>query len=175
MDKITISESLKTRFQKLAGLRNNSSINLNEGIKLIASFGRSDKDTLSWYGEEYLLNLTTQIINTLDEAIKKEQGLELLMSRSSTRMAENTFVTKIAVVEFGTQEKSKENEFIISLNIDYENNSNTVGTVTFKGITSSFNLSSKHSKTDLELFKQEIINNILNLVKLQEKTEKNKY
>lgn len=172
MDNIIISESLKTRFQKLAGLSINSSINLTEGIKLIASFGRSEKDTLSWFGEEYLLNLTTQIINTLDEAIKKEQGLELLMSKSSTRMAENTFVTKVAVVNKGIEDTNKENEFIISLNIDYENSSNTVGTVTFKGITNSFNLSSKHSKTDLELFKQEIINNILNLVKLQEKIEK---
>lgn len=166
---MNLSESYKKRIQDLSGIKSV----LSEDVKLIANLGRSDAGTLSWYGEEYLLNLGSEIVSQLDKAVNQEPDSELLMSKSSTKMAENTLVTKLTVQKISGTEKT-EDEFILTLSVEYEKSSNTIGTVTFKGVTNNFNLSSKHSKTDLDLFKGEIVNSILNIVKLQTQEKKEK-
>lgn len=166
-----LTENYKNRLQKLSGIEKSI---IQEEVTLVANLGRSDKDTLSWFGEEYLLNLGSSIISILDNDVKKEQNLTLLMSKSSTKMAENTLVTKLIIQQITPNSEKIEYVFILTLNVQYEKNSNTLGTITFKGITNNFNLSSKHSKTDLDLFKQELINNILNTFKLETQVTKGK-
>lgn len=142
---------------------------LNESIKLTADHGRSGSGTLSWYAEEYLLNLGSIIITNLDNSIQQELNMKLSMSKSSTKMVANSLVTKL-IVDGASENGARINpEFVLTFNVNFEQDANTSGTVTYKGVTDTFNLGSKHSESDMSLFINEVVSHILNTIKIETK------
>ena len=158
-----ISEGYKKRMLELSG------VFINEKVELTAANGRSGAGTLSWYAEEYLLNLGSIIITNLDNTVQQELRMKLSMSRSSTKMVANSLVTKLIVDGVSEGGKKINSEFILTFNVNFEQNANTSGTVTYKGTTDTFNLGSKHSESDMTLFINEVVSHILNIIKLETK------
>jgi hypothetical protein len=154
-----INESLKNRLKELAGILN------EDTIKLSSSTGRSGEETLSFYSEDYLLNLGSKILTSLDNEIQEEEGLTLQMSQSSTKINANSLFIKLNVV--GNYQEIKLNEeFEITLTVQFSDNSNTIVAIDYKGLINKFNLNSKHSTEDLDKFESEIVQNILNSIKI---------
>lgn len=143
-----------------------SGTRIDEKVTLTAGQGRSDSGTISWYAEEYLLNLGSNILTSLDEAVQKELRMKLAMSKSSTKMVSNSLVTKLFVQNSNS---GNEFEFMLTLNVNFEQGGNTSSTVTYKGTTDTFNLNSQHSGSDASLFMSEITNHILNTVRIESK------
>lgn len=155
-----ISEQYKNNLKRLAGL-------LKESIQFKATQGRSEQGTLSWYSEEYILTLAEQIVNTLDSEVSKIQDLILEISKSSTKIASNTFATKLNI-------KNKNNsiepmEFLLTVSVNFEQNSNTTVSITIKGVTNKFSMNSKHSESDLFDLKNQVVTSFLNSVALIQK------
>lgn len=155
-----ISEKYKNNLKRLAGL-------IQENIEFKAETnGRSEEGTLSWYAEEYILNISEQIVNYLDSEINK-LGSILQISKSSTKIASNTFTTKLNVIN--ENENNEPVEFLLAVSVNFEQNSNTVISITLKGVTNKFTMNSKHSASDLEDLKREAINSFLNSLTLIKK------
>ena len=159
-----ISESYKNRIKILSGI-------LGEGnIELKSSTGRSDKETLGWYSESYLLNLGSEILTSIDSEIDKDKLLNLKLLKSSTKLNSNSLFINI-VITGNFEGKSIDENFNLTLTVQFTNDSNTVASINFKGIISKFNLNSKHSSQDLKLFKNEIIDNIFNSLRISNKNQ----
>jgi hypothetical protein len=155
-----ISEKYKNNLKRLAGL-------IQENIQFKAeTSGRSELGTLSWYAEEYILNISEQIVNSLDNQIS-QIGSTLQISKKSTKIASNTFTTQLNVVN--PNENSELIEFLLAVSVNFEQNSNTVISTTLKGVTNKFTMNSKHSLSDLEDLKTEVINSFLNSLTLLKK------
>lgn len=158
-----ISEGYKKRLMQLSGNF------INEVVKLTATQGRSGAGTLSWYAEEYLLNLGSIVLTNLDNAVQQELNMKLAMSKGATKMVANSLATKLFVHGNSKEGQTINSEFILTLNVNFEQGSNTAGTVSYKGTTDTFNLNSKHSESDMTLFTSEIVNHILNTIKIESK------
>lgn len=135
-----INEEFKNRIKLLAGL--------NEDIRLISSQnnGRSDSGTLGYYIEQYLLDITSKILNSI-----KLKYNDLQIDSSSTKITENTLVLKF---------KIKNSDFLLTSLVSFESNSNTSVSISNNGKTEKFNLNSKHNSGDIELFIKEIIERV---------------
>lgn len=135
-----INERFKNRIKLLAGL--------NEDIKLVSSSdnGRSDSGTLGYYIEQYLLDITSSILNSL-----KLKYNDLQVDPSSTKISENTLVLKFQI---------QNNDFLLTSLVAFESNSNTSVSISNNGKTERFNLNSKHNSTDIELFIKEIMERV---------------
>lgn len=154
-----ISEKYKKNLKRLAGL-------VQENIEFkTTTNGRSENGTLSWYAEEYILNLSEQIVNSLDSEISKIEGSVLQISESSTKISSNTFITKLNVKSNNIEPV----EFLLSVSVNFEQNSNTAISITVKGITNKFTMNSKHSLSDLDGLKLETVNSFLNSLSLLKK------
>jgi len=164
-----ISEGYKKRLMELSGAIPRSVI--NENVKLTAGQGRSGAGTLSWYAEEYLLNLGSIVLTKLDESIQKELNMKLSMSRSSTKMVSNSLVTKLIVDGTSKSGQKINPEFVLTINVNFEQGGNTAGTITYQGTTDTFNLNSKHSESDMSLFIGEMVNHILNTIRIETKNQ----
>lgn len=150
-----ISESNKIRLKNLAGI-------LQEDIHLVPeASGRSEKGTLSWYTEEYLINLGMIVINNLDKSIIAKGG-KLSINQPDTKMQENSFSTKLIAENAG-----KKIIFVLSFLVNFSENSNTSASIYQNGLIEKFNLNSKHSISDINLFSNEIINYISNLLNIK--------
>jgi hypothetical protein len=154
-----ISKKYKNNLKRLAGL-------VQENIEFKANIGRSEPNTLSWYAEEYILNLAKQIVNSLDIEISKTDGSVLQISESATKIASNTFSTKLNVKNINNELV----EFLLTVSVNFEQNSNTAISVTTKGVTNKFTMNSKHSLSDLDGLKNEAINSFLNSLTLLKKS-----
>jgi hypothetical protein len=156
-----LNESYKNRIKSLAGINN---VLVENQVTLTAEGGgRSDENTLSWFIEEYLLKLGTSVVNTLDKLVDANPESKLLLSKGSTKITSNNLVIKLIIKN---TQKSSDEEFLLTLSVDLETTSNTVCAVKYKGVINKFNLSSKHSSSDLNLFISEITDYILNSIKL---------
>ena len=160
-----ISESYIKRIKSLAGIINEDS------VELTSKTGRSDKETLGWYSEGYLLSLGSDILNALDERVDKDEDLTLKLLKSSTKISANSLFINIIISGLWGGRNINE-EFDIVLTVQFSNDSNTVASTNYKGVDSRFNLSSKHSSEDLELFKSEVVNNVFNSIKLSVEKQK---
>lgn len=155
-----ISKKYKNNLKRLAGL-------VQENIEFKATIGRSETGTLSWYAEEYILNLAKQIVNSLDVQISQTEGSVLQISKSSTKISSNTFTTKLNIKNTNTSEEPV--EFLLTVSVNFEQNSNTAISITTKGVTNKFTMNSKHSLSDLEGLKNEAINSFTNSLTLLKK------
>ncbi len=157
-----ISNNYKNNLKRLAGL-------VQESIEFKAeTLGRSESGTLSWYAEEYILNIAKQIVNSLDVEINKTDGLILQISQGATKISSNTFTTKLNVKNTNINEELT--EFLLTISVNFEQNSNTVISVTVEGVTNKFVMNSKHSASDLNDLKNQAINSFINSLTLLKKS-----
>lgn len=155
-----ISEKYKKNLKRLAGL-------IKEGVEFKAETnGRSESGTLSWYAEEYILNTAELIVNSLDLEIIN-LGSVLQISKQATKISSNTFSTKLTVTN--PNESSEPIDFLLTVSVNFEQNSNTAVSITLKGVTNKFTMNSKHSQSDLEGLKNEVVNSFLNSLSLLKK------
>jgi len=157
---MTISEQYKNHLIKLAGL-------VKENVQFKATQGRSEERTLSWYCEEYILDFAEDIVNTLDFNISKMEGYLLQISKGYTKISSNTFSTKLNIKK--TDNSIEPFEFLLTITVNFEQNSNTTVSVTLKGVTNKFTMNSKHSEADLFDLKNQAVNSFLNSITLIQK------
>ena len=133
-----LNENFINRSKVLAGI-------INEDIKLVSNSGngRSGAGTLGFYIEQYLLDLTSNILNSIKI---KTGSLEVLPE--STKISENTLIVKF---------KMQNQEFLLTSLVSFEQNANTSVSISNGGKTEKFNLNSKHNNNDVKLFIQEIL------------------
>lgn len=152
-----ISENSKYNFKRLAGI-------ISEGLTLVPDpSGRSDKGTLSYYVEEYMLNITSVIISQLDQNLTSE-GYKVAISQGNTKMQENVLATKLIISSNGRASNSK--EYVLTTLVNFEQGGNTAVSVSHNSLTEQFNLNSKHTWSDVQLFVKEIITHISNSLKV---------
>lgn len=152
-----LSENYKNNLKRLAGL-------IKENIEFSATQGRSEHGSLSWYCEEYILNVSAQIVNSLDSEISKMEDLELEISKSSTKLSSNTFSTKLNVKPISNPQNII--EFLLTVSVNFEKGSETDITVTTKGVTNKFTMNSKHSLSDLKNIISQTVSSFLNSMAL---------
>jgi hypothetical protein len=151
-----ISDKGRYNFKRLAGL-------LNEELKLIPDpSGRSDRNTLSFYVEEYILNLSTNLITQIDN-VMNQNGYVVSISQSSTKMQENSLATKIIISSNQAQAQSK--EFLFTALVNFDESSNTAISISHNSLTQQFNLNTRHLANDIALLSQEVVTHILNQLK----------
>lgn len=151
-----LSESFKNRNKRLAGI-------LAEELKLIPDpSGRSDKNTFSWYAEEYLLNLCSVIISSLDHNFS-HNGFTVAISQQSTKMQQNTLVTKLTIKSGDLHKNNK--DYLLTAMLNFSESANTTITISHDALTQSFNLNTQHSGNDINILIREIITYISNSLK----------
>lgn len=148
-----LSEINKIKLQKLAGI-------ILENLTLVPDpSGRSDANTLSWFMEEYLLKLSSNIINSLDNTLSSN-GFTVAISQGNTRMQENSLATKLIIYNGSSQQ-----EYLVTAIVNFEQGANTSVSITNNGLTQKFDLTSHHKGVDVNTFIQNVVNNISNSLK----------
>lgn len=153
-----ISESYKNRIKKLSGIR------LTE-IEIKAISGRSDKNTMSFFIEEYLINLSEIFLEKLKKEILNIENIKLEIDKTNNKISNNSIL-----INFKTQDQTdinniKEINFSINFIVKIESGSNTVAILKHDNIIDEFNLQSKHSNNDIQDFLDEIVTRIFNIEK----------
>tara|TARA_Y100000389_G_scaffold188407_1_gene210950 strand:+ start:2582 stop:3055 length:474 start_codon:yes stop_codon:yes gene_type:complete len=154
-----IKESYIRRMKSLAG------VICEDNVELKSETGRSDEGTLGWFSEEYLLNLGSKILNGIDKRVDENNELTLKLLKSSTKISANSLFVNI-IISGNIDGEKVEDDFDIVLTVQFSNDSNTVASTNYKGVNSRFNLNSKHSSQDLDLFINEVVENIFNSIKI---------
>lgn len=153
-----ISESYKNRIKKLSGIR------LTE-IEIKAISGRSDKNTMSFFIEEYLINISEIFLEKLKKEILNIENIKLEIDKTNNKISNNSIL-----INFKTQDQTdinniKEINFSINFIVKIESGSNTVAILKHDNIIDEFNLQSKHSNNDIQDFLDEIVTRIFNIEK----------
>jgi hypothetical protein len=157
--KINLTETYKNRLKQLSGIKDIKNV-VSESIDFIANEGRSESGTLSFYAEEYIINLGERIINSLYETIKNQKELNLSISKSSSKMVSNNLVTKLLINNITDKNDISEYKFV--LNVVLSKNGSTNAFITFKGTTSTITLNSTHSSQDINSFIKNVVEYFLN-------------
>lgn len=145
-----ISEQSKNRLKHLAGL-------ISENLKLVPDIsGRSDKNTLSWFVEEYILNISNIIINSIDLSLS-QSGYRVAISKSNTKMQKNSLSALLIV--------NNDKKYMFTAMVNFEQGANTSVSISHNQMIEQFNLNSHHSLNDINLFIKEIVNYITNSLK----------
>jgi len=150
-----LSESYKSKLKSLAGV-------ISENVEFKATQGRSETGTLSWYAEEYILNFAEDVVNSLDQEILQQQEYILQISKGETKIASNTFTTQLNIAKHDPHFKTL--EFLLTIAVNFEQNSNTTASITLSGVTTKFSMNSKHSAADLNNLKQQVITAFTNAI-----------
>lgn len=148
-----INENSIIRFKKLAGILQENTIDFS------ASGGRSGKETLGFYVEEYLLSLCSSFVTKLDDEIKKIEET-LVLIKEDTKIDKNN-------VFFKFKTKESNDEFSVNIMVAFEDSSKTKCIILFKDTKTEFDLTSKHSEADLKNFITNSVNAIINLIKIK--------
>jgi hypothetical protein len=151
-----LSESYKRKIKSLAGV-------ISENVEFKATQGRSEPGTLSWYAEEYILNFAEDVVNSLDQEILQQNEFILQISKGETKIASNTFTTQLNIAKQDPNFKTL--EFLLTIAVNFEQNSNTSASITLSGVTTKFSMTSKHSAADLTNLKQQVITAFTNAIK----------
>ena len=140
-----ISRNSKKRIQDLAG------IIINENVSLIPSpEGRSGPNTLSWFVEQYIINMAEEIISQVDKK-SSTIGNKLAISQGKTKMQENSFSTILI---------SGNEEILFTILVNFNQDAST--SVSFND--EQFILKSHHSASDLNSFIMQIIERLSDLI-----------
>lgn len=156
-----LSESYKRRIFELSG------IPLNE-VKIVASSGRSEKDTLGFYVEEYLLNLGGMVLTKMDSEIKSDEKKILRINQGQTKIAQNSLIISFEVEDSMNPQDVKKTSFLLNLMVKLESNSNTAAVLEYSTLNDEFNLQSKHSNQDIQDFISEIVSRVKNVSKVSD-------
>ena len=147
-----LTESYIKRMKSLSGLLNEESVNFN------AVGGRSPRGTFGYFVEEYLLNLSSLFVTKFDEHIKGI-GKTLILIQDQTKLENNN-------VFFQFKIKETEQTLSVTLTSNLEDSAKTSLTIIYKGTDTRFDLTSKYSKSDLDLFIDNTVNSIINLIEI---------
>lgn len=156
-----LSETFKKRLQFLGGIKN-----LNEKVELIANSGRSDKNTLGFFVEEYILNLGSIILENLDASIGQIPNTKLVVFQSETTILNNVLNISFEIQRNLTSSHLDKTKFNLSLLVNMNDGLKTTAMLKYKTLNDQFNLDSKHSFKDIQDFSNEIKDRILNTEKL---------
>jgi len=147
-----LSETYIKRMKSLSGLLKEETVNFN------AVGGRSPQGTLGYYVEDYLLNLASMFTTKLDAEIKSI-GKTLILLQNETKLEQNNIFFKFKIKEDGEI-------FTATLTSNLEDSAKTSFVILYKKTDTKFDLSSKYSKSDLDLFINDTIKSIINLIKI---------
>lgn len=153
-----ISESYRKRIKTLSGIQFNE-------VELKATSGRSEKNTLSFYVEEYLLNLGGIFLDELKNKVSENPNKELKLESSNNKISNNSLLINFSLKDNTDQNNIEEIKFNLSFVVKLESNSNTVGILKYENLNDEFNLQTKHSENDLKDFINEICIRIINVEK----------
>lgn len=153
-----ISESYRKRIKTLSGIK------LQE-VELKATSGRSEKNTLSYYVEEYLLNLGGIFFDYLKDKVDEYPNKELKLESSNNKISNNSLLINFSLKDNSDKNNIKEINFNLSFVVKLESNSNTVGILKYENLNDEFNLQTKHSENDLKDFINEICIRVINVEK----------
>ena len=148
----TITEILKTDSDGFGKTLNEEQVNFN------AIGGRSPKGTIGYFIENYLLNLASSFVSKLDNDIKS-MGRTLILLQNETKLDQNNVFFKFKIRE-------EENPFSVTLTCNLDDSARTICAVNYKGIDNKYDLTSKYSKSDLDLFIEDSVKSITNLIKI---------
>ncbi len=150
---MNLNEEKILRFKKLAGLINEDTVNFT------ASGGRSEKGTLGYFVEEYLIELASKFVSKLDEQFKENNKILVLIKENSKIDKNNIF--------FNFKIKDSKSEFSINLVVNLEDSARTKCIIMYQSTKTEFDLNSKQSLADLNIFINNSVEAILNLIKFK--------
>lgn len=156
---MNLSESYIKRLKSLSGIR------LNE-IELRASSGRSDKGTLSYFVEDYILKLGETFIDSLDQKVKQTQSMSLVLEQGSIKISQNSLLLKFKIEDRTNPKDVALTEYSLNINVNLESSANTSAVLKYSNLIDEFNLQSKHSERDVADFVEEIANRALNVQRI---------
>ena len=148
-----LSESYKQRLKNLSGL-----LLKEEQVNFNAIGGRSPKGTVGYYIENYLLNLASEFVSKLDGEIKSI-GKTLILIQEKTKLDQNNLFFKFKIKEY-------EELFSVTITCNLDDSSKTICSINYKGTDTKYDLTSKYSKSDLDLFINNSIKSIINLIQI---------
>ena len=153
-----ISETYKNRLKQLSG------IILNE-IELKATSGRSGDNTLSYFVEEYLLNLGGMFLDLVSSKTEENQNKNFKLNQPENKISNNSLFISFQIEDLTDKNNVKEINFNLNLLVKLESNSNTVAILKYENVNDEFNLQSKHSEEDVKDFLNEILTRVFNVEK----------
>jgi len=152
-----ISEIYKSRLRELSGI-------VNE-IELKATSGRSGVNTLSYFVEEYLLNLGGMLLDILNKKTEENTNKNFKINQSENKISNNSLFISFQIKDLTDKNNVKEINFNLNLLVKIESNSNTVAILKYENVNDEFNLQSKHSEEDIQDFINEITTRVFNVEK----------
>jgi hypothetical protein len=152
-----ISEIYKSRLRELSGI-------VNE-IELKATSGRSGVNTLSYFVEEYLLNLGGMLLDVLNKKTEENPNKNFKINQSENKISNNSLFMSFQIKDLTDKNNVKEINFNLNLLVKLESNSNTVAILKYENVNDEFNLQSKHSEEDIQDFINEITTRVFNVEK----------
>jgi hypothetical protein len=150
---MNLNEQKISRFKKLAGILNEDTVNFT------ASGGRSEKGTLGYFVEEYLIELASKFVSKLDEEFKADDKTLVLIKEKSKIDKNNIF--------FNFKLKDSKYEFSVNLIVNLEDSARTKSIILYQSTKTEFDLNSKQSSADLNIFINNSVEAILNLIKIK--------
>jgi hypothetical protein len=150
---MNLNEQKISRFKKLAGILNEDTVNFT------ASGGRSEKGTLGYFVEEYLIELASKFVSKLDEEFKADDKTLVLIKEKSKIDKNNIF--------FNFKIKDSKYEFSVNLVVNLEDSARTKCIILYQSTKTEFDLNSKQSSSDLNIFINNSVEAILNLIKIK--------
>lgn len=151
-----ITESYKARLRSLSGIK------LTE-VELRAVSGRSEKGTLSYYVEDYILNLGELVMDSLKKEISQNQTQNRSVEFQQVRISQNSLLIPFHFFDRSNPNDAKKTEFSLNLSVNLESDSKTSAVLKYGTLNDEFNLQSKHSQKDVSDFVQEIVNRVVNV------------
>lgn len=152
-----ISETYKSRLRELSGI-------VNE-IELKATSGRSGVNTLSYFVEEYLLNLGGILLDILNKKTEENPNKNFKINQPENKISNNSLFMSFQIEDLTDKNNVKEINFNLNLLVKLESNSNTVAILKYENVNDEFNLQSKHSEQDIQDFLNEITTRVFNIEK----------
>lgn len=156
---MNLSESYIRQLKRLSGIR------LDE-IELKATSGRSEEGTLSYYVEDYILNIGEMVINSLGDKVKETQVMELVIEQGSVKISQNSLLIAFRIEDRSNPKNIARTDYSLSISVNLESSSSTVAVLKYGTLNDEFNLQSKHSFGDVSDFVSEIVNRVVNVQKI---------
>ena len=148
-----LTEKYTNRLKSLSGV-----LLKEEQVNFNAVGGRSPKGTIGYSIEDYLLNIASEFVSKLDDEIKT-LGKILILLQDQTKLDQNNIFFKFKI-------KEEEHPFSVTITCNLDDSCKTICSINYKGTDTKYDLTSKYSKSDLDLFISNSVKSITNLVQI---------
>lgn len=156
---MNLSESYIRHLKKLSGIK------LDE-IELRTTSGRSERGTLSYYVEEYILNIGEMVLNSLETKVKETRVMELSVKQGSVIISQNSLLMQFRIDDRSNPKNVAGTDYSLTISVNLESSSGTIAILKYGTLNDEFNLQSKHSFKDVSDFVSEIVGRIVNVQKI---------